>query len=51
MINVNVKKLHSLTGHSDCVYALQQGNAAHLFFSAAGDGMKFFDVDVDHLIA
>jgi WD40 repeat protein len=38
MIHVNVKKLHTLTGHGDCVYALQQGSEANLFFSAAGDG-------------
>src|SRR5258706_11624799 len=38
MTRVNVKKLHTLTGHSDCVYALQQGSEPNLFFSGAGDG-------------
>ena len=38
MTKVNVKKLHTLTGHSDCVYALEQGGEPNLFFSGAGDG-------------
>jgi len=38
MTRVNVKKLHTLTGHSDCVYTLQQGGEPNLFFSGAGDG-------------
>src|SRR6185295_7760157 len=38
MTRVNVKKLQTLTGHSDCVYALQQGGEPNLFFSGAGDG-------------
>jgi len=36
---VQVNKLHSFTGHRDSVYALQPGDEANLFFSAAGDGM------------
>ena len=38
MTRVNVKKLHTLTGHFDCVYSLQQGGEPNLFFSGAGDG-------------
>jgi WD40 repeat protein len=37
--NVSVKKIHTYTGHRDCVYTLQGGNEPHVFFSAAGDGM------------
>ena len=36
---LQVQKLHTLTGHRDCVYALQQGEQPHHFFSGAGDGM------------
>jgi WD40 repeat protein len=36
---VQVNKLHSFTGHRDCVYTLQPGDKPNLFFSAAGDGM------------
>ena len=39
MTNVNVKKIHSLTGHTDCVYALEQGHSSNLIFSAGGDGL------------
>lgn len=39
MSAVQVNKLHSFTGHRDCVYALQQGEQPHFFFSGAGDGM------------
>jgi len=35
---IGVKKLHTLSGHRDCVYALQQGGESNLFFSGAGDG-------------
>lgn len=36
---IQVEKIHSLTGHSDCVYTVEASdNAAH-FFSAGGDGM------------
>jgi WD40 repeat protein len=34
-----VNKLHTLTGHRDCVYTLASSNNASTFFSAAGDGM------------
>ncbi|HTH55965.1 MAG TPA: hypothetical protein VL728_07950 [Cyclobacteriaceae bacterium] len=36
---VQVKKLHTFTGHRGAVYALQSANAPHLFFSGAGDGL------------
>jgi WD40 repeat protein len=39
MIKVQVNRLHSLTGHRDCVYTLTQGNEPGVFFSGAGDGM------------
>ena len=36
---VKVEKIHTLTGHRDCVYTLESsGNDDH-FFSAGGDGM------------
>ena len=35
---VQVNKIHTLSGHSDCVYALQPSDQSKLFFSAAGDG-------------
>jgi WD40 repeat protein len=39
MIKVQVNRVHSLTGHRDCVYTLQRSNAEGIFFSGAGDGM------------
>jgi WD40 repeat protein len=39
MSPIQVKKLHSLTGHSDCVYTLEPTLKSNLFFSGAGDGM------------
>jgi len=36
---VEVQKFQTLTGHRDCVYALQQGEQPQHFFSGAGDGM------------
>ena len=36
---IQIKKIHTLTGHRDCVYALQQGEQSNQFFSGAGDGM------------
>lgn len=36
---IQVEKIHSLTGHRDCVYTVEASdNAAHIF-SAGGDGM------------
>ena len=34
-----VRKLHTITGHRDSVYTVQQGKNAHDVFSAGGDGM------------
>jgi WD40 repeat protein len=39
MSPVQVKKLHTLTGHRDCIYTLQGSSDADGFFSASGDGM------------
>ena len=36
---IKVEKLHSLTGHRDCVYTLSPSDSADYFFSAGGDGM------------
>jgi WD40 repeat protein len=36
---IKVEKLHSLTGHRDCVYTLESAGYANQFFSAGGDGM------------
>ncbi len=36
---MQVNKLHTLTGHRDCVYALAAGGWGSDIFSAAGDGM------------
>ncbi|MFZ6010980.1 MAG: WD40 repeat domain-containing protein [Bacteroidota bacterium] len=39
MSKIQVTKLHTLTGHRDCIYSLQQADAGHLIFSGGGDGM------------
>jgi WD40 repeat protein len=39
MEKVLIQKLHTLTGHRDCVYTLQPSKLPAVFFSAAGDGM------------
>ncbi len=39
MQTVTVNRLHSFSGHRDCVYALQSSKQPHQFFSGAGDGM------------
>lgn len=39
MTAIRVEKLHTLTGHRDCVYALAGGQERNIFFSGAGDGM------------
>lgn len=36
---IKVEKIHSLTGHRDCVYTVEAGDSAAHFFSAGGDGM------------
>ncbi|MCV9386895.1 WD40 repeat domain-containing protein [Reichenbachiella ulvae] len=35
---VNIKKVHSYTGHQDAVYTLESGSSPQYFFSAGGDG-------------
>jgi WD repeat-containing protein 61 len=39
MNSPKVTKLHTLTGHNDCIYVLEKGDSPSTFFSAAGDGM------------
>src|SRR5688572_9496173 len=39
MTHVQVSKLHTLTGHRDCVYTLVPSSDDAIFFSGAGDGM------------
>lgn len=39
MSSVQVNKLHTFTGHRDCIYTLQPGDQPNQFFSGAGDGM------------
>jgi len=36
---IEVEKNATLTGHRDCIYALEKGGSENNFFSAAGDGM------------
>ncbi len=36
---INVEKIHSLTGHRDCVYTVEASANAEIIFSAGGDGM------------
>jgi WD40 repeat protein len=39
MTKVQAIKTQTLTGHTDCIYSLQQGSRPDQFFSAGGDGM------------
>jgi WD40 repeat protein len=39
MNKIQVNKIHTFTGHTDCVYALEPEKNTTQFFSAAGDGM------------
>ncbi|MCH7401092.1 WD40 repeat domain-containing protein [Belliella kenyensis] len=39
MSKINVNKLHTLTGHNDCIYALTEGAEPQYFYTGAGDGM------------
>lgn len=39
MALMEVKKLHTLTGHNDCIYTLEGGHVNNQFFSSSGDGM------------
>lgn len=39
MSKIQVNKLHTLTGHNDCIYALAEGADPRFFYTGAGDGM------------
>jgi WD40 repeat protein len=39
MTQVQIKRLHALSGHKDAVYTLERGAEAARFFSGSGDGM------------
>lgn len=39
MSKIQVNKLHTLTGHNDCIYALKEGADPRYFYTGAGDGM------------
>lgn len=39
MSAIKVEKLHSLTGHRDCVYTIVPSGFPNLFFSGGGEGM------------
>ncbi len=39
MNRVTVQKLHTLTGHNDCIYTIAASDQPEIFFSGAGDGM------------
>ncbi|MCM0041222.1 MAG: WD40 repeat domain-containing protein [Algoriphagus sp.] len=39
MSKIQVNKLHTLTGHNDCIYALREGTNPRYFYTGAGDGM------------
>lgn len=39
MLKIQVNKLHTLTGHNDCIYALVEGSDPRYFYTGSGDGM------------
>src|SRR6188768_1046314 len=39
MSKIEIRKLHTLTGHRDCVYTVQPADTSNVFFSGSGDGM------------
>jgi WD40 repeat protein len=47
MSKILVNKLHALTGHNDCIYALKEGADPRYFYTGAGDGMVV-EWDLDH---
>jgi WD40 repeat protein len=47
MSKILVKKLNTLTGHNDCIYALKEGADPRYFYTGAGDGMVV-EWDLDH---
>ena len=38
-VKIEVSKIHTFTGHKDCIYTLERSNEPAIFFSGAGDGM------------
>ncbi|MFN3997575.1 WD40 repeat domain-containing protein [Algoriphagus sp.] len=47
MSKIQVNKLHTLTGHNDCIYALTEGSDPRFFYTGAGDGMVVeWDLDL-----
>lgn len=47
MLKIQVNKLHTLTGHNDCIYALTEGSDPRFFYTGAGDGMVVeWDLDL-----
>lgn len=47
MSKIQVNKLHTLTGHNDCIYALAEGSDPRFFYTGAGDGMVVeWDLDL-----
>lgn len=55
MTTVQVRKMHTLSGHNDCVYTLERSAENNLVFSGAGDGMvAVWDLntpETGHLVA
>ena len=47
MSKIQVNKLHTLTGHNDCIYALKEGADPRYFYTGAGDGLVV-EWDLDH---
>lgn len=39
MSQVGIERLHTITGHNDCIYTITGGLNAERFFSGSGDGM------------
>jgi WD repeat-containing protein 61 len=46
MLKIQVNKLHTLTGHNDCIYGIVEGPDPRFFYTASGDGMVIeWDLD------
>jgi WD40 repeat protein len=39
MSSITVQKVHTITGHNDCIYCLSSYDKPNQFFSSSGDGM------------
>jgi WD40 repeat protein len=54
MSAISINKLHTITGHNDCIYALEGAGEPHRFFTGSGDGMvvswDLTDPGTGHLI-